>query len=131
MYRFLFWKEARLEGYLVLQVPAFVMNHVWCTIVDWRATSPSVSAELIQAATEGGRFQTLQVWTESLSDEMKLLLRAVGFSSDAESDLPAHNPCVLARTLHDPRPPSNWALANRSLLDLANWDLVAIDSDSF
>ena len=132
IYRFLYWGDSRLEGYLVLQVPAFAVDNVWCTVVDCQATSLNVSAELIRAAVEGGAFQTFQVWTESLSSELNSLLQAVGFLSNTKSDLPAAcGPCVLARAIHKPEQPGDWMLANRSLLDLANWDLRAIDSDSF
>lgn len=134
VYRFLFWEDQELEGYLVLQAPVRASNGARIHIVDWEATSTQVRTELLQAAISYARSDHLVIWSATLPDEVKALLRDNGFHfSDMTKDTGdgVWHPHVLLRSVSRDIPPRDWNLAGRDVLDLANWDLRAIYSDSF
>ena len=134
VYRFLFWDDGRLEGYLVLQAPVDAADDYWIHIVDWEATGTQVRAGLLEAAMEHTPSQMLVIWSATLSDEVKTLLKshAFHFSSDTTAtDGEVWQPHVLVRPVRSDIPPTDWRLGDRDLLNLADWDLRAIYSDNF
>ena len=66
-YRFLFWEDARLEGYLVL-CRLIQADRPAVSIVDWEATNAQVRAELLEAVIRWGNFQWLLIWSATLPD---------------------------------------------------------------
>jgi hypothetical protein len=137
-YRFLFWGESRLDGYLVLQAIRHATTQR-VSIVDWEAISAEIRGELLRAAIEWGRFAHLATWAESLPAETQSLLGEHGFTA-------ATRPTSLGRAYRDRAPRSNvlvrslrresldqprWLVAGRDLLALGDWDLRMIYSDSF
>ncbi len=129
-YRFLFWENGDLEGYLVLQTTKTHKDKLSVKIVDWEATDFRVQADLLQAAIRWGHFHRLNIWSATLPEEAKLMLQNTGFNrvEDTESVTPKP-PAVLIRPVRDEMLNTDWVLANRRLLDLANWDLRMIYSD--
>jgi GNAT superfamily N-acetyltransferase len=122
-YRFLFWQEDRLEGYLVLQeytsesAPHDVVN-----IVDWEASSAAVQEGLLEAAFAFAQDRSLVVWSATLPQSAIALLKKSGFRSIIAPKAPAP-PAVLVRPLHRQVVNGTWSLAGQALLDLASWDL--------
>ena len=77
-YRFLFWEDSRLEGYLILQTK-FNDDTLRVSIVDWEAANPRVQSELIEAVLRLEKFEAMIIWTATLPDAVKVLLGKNGF----------------------------------------------------
>jgi GNAT superfamily N-acetyltransferase len=133
-YLFLYWKEKELEGYLVLQqyVSEISMSRVRVNIVDWEATSQRVRVGLLRAAVHLSPFVDLNIWTATLGNETKNLLRDVGFRPVQEGQEGAgveqEQPCLLVRSVRADVPEAAWSLGNRRLPDMADWDMRMIYS---
>jgi hypothetical protein len=129
-YRFLYWDEDGLKGYLVLQ--EYVTQYLSRTrvnIVDWEATSLQAREGLLRAAVSCCGFFDMGIWTSTLDSEKKMLLRNAGFNPVNESKSMAHQPyCLLVRPVRDEIRGTDWVIANMSLLDMANWDVRLIFS---
>ncbi|MGC2460121.1 MAG: GNAT family N-acetyltransferase [Steroidobacteraceae bacterium] len=124
-YRFLFWANPRLEGYLVLQecTSAYAVNDV-VNVVDWEATSAAVQAELLGAATRLITDRNLVIWSASLSRELTMLLDESGFKVEpAPRTVAQQRHTLLVRPVGAAGLNGDWLLAGRRLLDLDSWDL--------
>ena len=131
LYRFLFWEDARLEGYLILQTSVYT-DRVRVSIVDWEANNMQVRADLLQAAIQRGNFVDLRTWSATLPPEAKTLLQNSGFNSlDETGSITGSYSTVLVRPVHDEMLKADWVFAGRRLLDLANWKLRMIYSDAY
>jgi hypothetical protein len=131
-YRFLYWREKRLMGYLVLQSSIHpIRNQTWANIVDWEATDTNVKTNLLQAAIEYGKFNDLGVWAAHLGEATQSLLTESGFRYFDTADSEVPYPTVLVRPIEEGIPDREWVLADRSLLELGNWDVRGIYSDGF
>lgn len=134
LFRFMFWEDAGLEGYLILQTSATTGNDTWINIVDWEASHMEARAGLLRAALKWGNFDTLTVWSTSLTDEVKTLLSECGFQFLEEAYSLAHGlycPSILVRPVRPEMLHLDWVLANRRLLDMSEWDVRAIYSDDY
>lgn len=135
-YRFFFWGDAALEGYLVLRTSVHGKR---VSIVDWEATNIKVRADLLQAVIQWGEFDKLTLWTATLPTEVKTLLHNAGFSTVGKTEsigrahsVRASRPTVLLRAVRrDMLKEADWVIAHRRLLDLENWDLRMIYSDNY
>ncbi len=133
-YRFVFWEDTELEGYLSLQTPAVISNDTWVNIVDWEATRMEARADLLRAALQWGCFDTVTIWSVSLPDEVRTLLGECGFDFLEEAYSLEHGlycPSILVRPVRPEMLQSDWAYANRRLLDMSDWDARAIYSDDY
>jgi hypothetical protein len=137
LYRFLVWVEDRMEGYLILQAPT-MRDDPNFHIVDWEAADDRIRGELLGVAIAMGNFPALNVWSVSLPAPVKALLRRTGFrtppwpgSIGRAYRAASYRPTLLVKSLDRQRPLRDWVLADRSLLDIENWDLRGIYSDSF
>jgi GNAT superfamily N-acetyltransferase len=119
-YRFLYWDEGGLEGYLVLQAYRLDRSR-GVNIVDWEGWTSRIRADLLRAAIEWGGFEKLTIWTATLSDEMRGLLSAAGFVSPAPGLL--HSPNVLVASTRPAASTPDPAPEGRRLLDVAEWDM--------
>jgi hypothetical protein len=128
-YRFLYWQESRLEGYLVLSRRASDLGG-WdrVYIADLEASDMRVRSELLAAAIRWGRFPELVTWTASLSDEECRLLGSQGFAPVDPEDTSRGCPCILLRPLRNDRPDTDWRLGTTRLLDIGNWDMRVLYS---
>jgi hypothetical protein len=134
LYRFMFWEDAELEGYLILQIQAVAGDSIWATIVDWEASHVEARADLLRAAMQWGNFDAVTVWSTSLPDEVKTLLGECGFRFLEEVDSLAQGlycPSILVRPTRSEMLQLDWVYANRRLLDMSNWDVRAIYSDDY
>lgn len=128
-YRFLYWEEARLEGYLVLSrrmsdIGAF--DRVY--IADLESTSMRVRKALLAAAIRWGRFPEFVAWTASLSNEELELLKGEGFAPVDRDDAARGVPAVMVRPLDGTLAASQWNLGERRILDANNWDVRVLCS---
>ena len=123
-YRFLYFGNTRLEGYLVLmsQHPT-TPSPTRVKIVDLEATSASVRSELLDAAIDLGRFPELFAWAATLPGEARTYLVSRGFKP-ADLELRARGcPCVLVRPVSPESTASPWMLGTCRLTNLADWDM--------
>ena len=127
-YRFLYWYDRRLEGYLVLR--AALARERPVSLVDWEGDSVRVRAALLEAALEWGRFPNMRAWGAMLDGPERDLLERHGFRPPVRSPdrPPSHASTVLVRSF-GATGLGAWTLAGRRLLHLASWDLRLIYSD--
>ena len=130
-YRFLFWEDATLEGFLILQTARFAdfLEH---RIPDLRGTSPAVKRDLLYAVRDRGGLDDLVVWTSSLPEEDRALFGSAGFKPmDESSGVKGFRRTLMVRSVDDRASAGDWTLSGRALLDLANWDIRMLDSDAY
>jgi hypothetical protein len=129
-YRFLYWSDRELEGYLVLQeyVSDYAIKHV-INIVDWEASTDAIRGELLRAAVALVRRRDLVIWSSGLPETMRAVLARSGFRPNPEPDSAARQRDVLLiRRTGESRPEDSWEFAGRRLLDLKNWDVPMLYS---
>jgi GNAT superfamily N-acetyltransferase len=128
-YRFLFWDDGRLEGYLVLQAtPLPWMPYI--NLVAWEATTERACAGLLQAAIELVGRETLFTWSATLEESEQPILDAAGFTRVVQT-ITQHPATVLVRPIRDEMLDQEWLVGGSRLLDLGSWDLRMIYSDGF
>ena len=129
-YRFLFWEEAGLKGYLVLQeyvTPYLSKTRV--NIVDWEAANTHIRGELLRAAVGCCGLFHMEIWSATLDNEKKDLLRDAEFHPvDESKGMAQHQVCLLVRPARDDIRDTDWEIANVSLLEMGNWDVRMIFS---
>lgn len=130
-YRFLYWGESQLEGYLVLQT-SLNQNSGVVNIVDWEATSEQVRSDLLHAAIHWGNFEKLTTFQATLSKGTKRLLQENRFVPvKGKGLLERSRPTVLIRPTQNGGTSSLWRLGETQMLDQANWDIRMIYSDGY
>lgn len=123
-YRFLFWDEGGLQGYLVLQRYLSERADQHCVnITDWEAADDRVRAGLLAAAIRWGDFGRLHAWTIGAGESVRALLRQHGFAAAPAVGVAARSSGLLVRQLGASPSGGPWTLGSRDLLDLADWDL--------
>lgn len=128
-YRFLYWEESRLEGYLVLsRLVSDLGGWYRVYIADFEATDMKIRSALLSAATTCGRFPELVTWTASLADAEVRLLESHGFVPVDHVDTSRGCPSILVRVLRNDPPREKWEMASRDLLDIRNWDIRVLYS---
>ena len=134
-YRFLFWDNGRLEGFLVLHMKVYPPdNNESAYIVDWDAIDGQIWNDLLQAAIRWGNFNHISIWSAALPEDVKRLLRKAGFAfrdktGSATRDVRGEN--ILVKSINQKIPQPNWIMGGRDLLDSTNWDLRTIYSDDY
>ena len=69
-FRFLFWDDGQLGGYLILR-GGIARSGSRAGILDWEASEPQIKRELLSAAVCWGRFKSVDIWSASLDAETK------------------------------------------------------------
>jgi GNAT superfamily N-acetyltransferase len=134
-FRFLFLEDAGLEGYIVLQAPVYAYDgKARVNIVDWEVSNVQVWAGLLQAAIGWGNFDKLTIWSATLSDETNAILQEMDFkfvnkTGRITQDIDLTS--IMTRPVRQDMLQTDWVVADRRLLDSANWDLRMIFSDDF
>jgi GNAT superfamily N-acetyltransferase len=133
-YRFLFWENPQLEGYLVLQTSVNAQaDTAWVNIVDWEATTPQVQADLLQTALTWGQFKEVEIWSATLAESAKQVLDQAGFHFFNRTGSALRNVRGARMMLYSLPINGNqteWAENHNHLFDLANWDIRMVDSDA-
>jgi len=95
-YRFLYWYEPDLRGFLVLQL-ARRGDAADINVVDWEAATPELLDAMIAALVAIPGYDALSVWTATLPPNARttLLRHEFGPFDDSRGD-PAYRPGLLA-----------------------------------
>ena len=134
-YRFLFWDQNHLDGYLVLCGKVYPPNNDELVyIVDWDAINGDIWFHLFQAAMQWGNFNYISIWTAALSKDLKRLLRNAGFvfmdkTGSATRDIRGEN--IFVKPINQKTQQPKWVMGGRDLLNPTSWDLRTIYSDNF
>lgn len=83
-YRFVYWREARLEGFVVLQLRRDG-NGADIRVVDWEASRAQILDEIFRRIVAVGGFDVLSMWTATMPERLANTLAALGFSERDES----------------------------------------------
>jgi len=122
-YRFVYWDEARLEGYLVLQeYTSEFGDRESVNIVDWEASDSAIREGLLRSAVAVARGRRLSTWTATLPEATVGLLADYGFAAEREPP-EAAPPSVIVRALAFDKLQAGWMLGGLPFLDLGSWDL--------
>lgn len=126
-YRFLYWHDGGLQGYLVLQRSVSdLADAAIVSVLDWEASDDRVRAGLLDAALRCGRFERVHALVRDLEDPAARLLRQRGFAPREAKDLRERSRGVLVRRLGSAAEP--WRLGSRNLDDIRDWDLRMVYS---
>ena len=133
-YRFIYWRDTKLRGFLVLQKARG--NAEIVRIADWEVENEQILKRLFRVAIDSGKFASLTIWSAALSEEMVSFLSDSGFALIDESmGVADYRPGFLIKPLGDNPAGSptdgSWEVSGRRIDDFANWDLRPIHSDSF
>ncbi len=134
-YRFLYADDGRLKGYLVLCMlvgAPGLEGHV--QIVDWDVSDEQTWRELLEATMEWGAFQRINIWSASLPESAREVLREKGFefrdkTGSAIQDI--DGTLILIAPAGMPAKSCDWTLGDRNILEPTHWDLRASLSDAF
>jgi GNAT superfamily N-acetyltransferase len=130
-FRFLYWGQSKLEGYLVLETGAFPRDgrHSTVLVSDWEATNLEVFEALMMTAIRLGEFDELVAWEGAVPRPARELLTEAGFRRVSKpGGKPQYRPTVLVRATGDNKNPAEWRLAGNPLLDASRWDVRPIYS---
>ena len=133
-YRFIYWRDTKLRGFLVLQKKRGSADYV--RIADWEAENEEILKCLFNVAIKFGKLTPLSIWSSALSEDMVSFLCDSGFVlTDESRGVEGYSPGLLIKSLGDDgadsTADSNWEVSGRRIDDIANWDLRPIYSDSF
>jgi hypothetical protein len=126
-YRFLYWDDGGLRGYLVLGARTGRRENA--AIVDWDAEDMDVRMRLLDAALEWGKFRSIQTWAGGIPSTVREQLAVRRFHEEGSAR--SWDTAILARPTCDAGMHDAWALGGRSMLDAARWDLRMINSDAY
>lgn len=125
-YRFLYWDDGALQGYLVLQrYLAEGADRQRINIVDWEAIDERVRARLLSVALSRGAFARVHTWTVGATAPVRRLLRRHGFvaADDPAGGIRTRSSGLLVRQLVPGRDAGRWLFGERDMLDVGDWDL--------
>ncbi len=126
-YRFFYFDEQALGGYLVLHRTASDRgDRTRVSIVEWEATSTKIQLALLDEALHRGAFAYLETWGATLPRPLRAELETRGFRAAHPGTLQRPGHRILVRGL-DPSL-ADWTLNGRSLLDMSQWDLRQLHS---
>lgn len=127
-FRYLYWGEERLEGYLILQNTSG-QRHV--RIADWEASDPQIGSLLLKTVVDLGRLRSLRVWSATLQRQACEQLAKLGFSpADEDPSFPRYSWRFLFKFLDDASDSSTMTLLGLPPLEVDSWDLRMIYSDA-
>jgi GNAT superfamily N-acetyltransferase len=130
-YRFLFWDDGGLQGYLVLQRSlSDPFDQDLVNIADWEAADEHIAAELLRASLDRGRFGRVQAWGATVAPPRQAALDFHGFTAADQGGIRARSHGLLVRKLGEPGGEQRWRLGSRDLLQITDWDLRMIYSMS-
>ena len=128
-YRFLFWDDSELEGYLILQSMTFNQDGT-VNLVDWCAISDEILGELLEAAIPLMSGQMLALWGGTLTRKERRIFEAANFKPQPQEVM--HYPWLAAtRPVRDEMLADEWLLGEMPMLDMTNWDFRMLHSRAF
>jgi hypothetical protein len=127
-YRYLFWEDSELQGYLILQATRFFPHHP-VALVDWCASSDEIWAELLHAAIQLTQGEDLFTWSATMSEQEHGAFENAGFRPIPEGS--TNNPWIAAACPVREMLDQEWCLGDQRLLDIKNCDFRLLDPRSF
>jgi GNAT superfamily N-acetyltransferase len=130
-YRYIFWGNDRLDGYLVLQeYTSEYANRKVLNIVSWEGSNVTIQKSLLRVAIAAfAKGREVMVWSANLSQQTIALLRESGFRFLTPPTNGTHSPPeIIVRPITAFHSGGEWILGDRRLLDLENWDLQMLYS---
>ena len=95
-YRFLFWDESGLEGFLILQLARHA-KAADIRFVDWEASKPEILDAMLSRLVEFRGYDSLSIWSATLPANIKASLQGLGFALiDETRGDPNYRPGLLA-----------------------------------
>jgi len=127
-YRYLFWEDQRIEGYLVLQRSLLSRGEPASVVVsDWEGTGDAVRTDLLDAAVRHGRFSHLATWTATYPESVKATLTRVGFVPIDLKRRVRGQPAALIRPVRDADLDHEWTIEGHPVMGLDNWRFRLLD----
>jgi len=126
-YRFLVWRDSRLEGFLVLRA-SVVPWRSEVGIAAWLASTDAVRSALLKVAVRLMECGTLRVWSATASVAEREALAAEAFTP-VRSSITENPGMALVRSTRSEMLSREWLLDGRRLQEMASWDLQMICSD--
>lgn len=125
-YRFLYWGQESLDGYMILQN---IVGEAHINIVDWEATGSEIRSDLLEAALTWGHFRNVCTWGTTLPEPVIEILRQAGFTAaSVAKDATSRGGQFMLKSLGTDE--TSDMISNRRLLDPGHWDLRMIYSDA-
>lgn len=125
-YRFLYWYDDGLKGYLVLQSHLYSIESLGTyNIFELEATDSSIKIELLNAMTSIMNDVSISVWTNMLDQVSYEFLESKGFKEEnSAKSVKEHSRTILIRPIgkHDEK----IEFQGLNLLDADNWDFKMI-----
>jgi hypothetical protein len=128
-YRFFYWQDAALEGFLVVRRTLSKTGPV--QLVDWAVSDPEVLAKLIEAALYDAGLEGMQLWSATLPESVTAALGDRGFAPVKPSREAGYYPSLLAHRKNAGPSGGEWSLAGLDISDVNNWDLRMASSDQY
>ena len=122
-YRFVFWGDENLDGYMVLQN---TVGRRQVNIVDWEGRNPQVRSDLLEAVIGLGQFRTMGTWGATRHGPDIEALQKSGFSHANTAAASSGGRFMLKPLGPDA---GNIGILGCHPLDQGNWDLRMIYSD--
>jgi GNAT superfamily N-acetyltransferase len=124
-YRFFFWQEQHLEGYLILQeyTSEYDRRDV-VNVVDWEASHLSIKARLLDAAISLLAGAPIVIWSATLGRQEIEILRKSHFCLLKSGGDPLRSPpAILLRPIKKSPAEDEWRVGDIPLLFLDSWDM--------
>lgn len=126
-YRFVYWDDGELRGFLVLQRPRSGRIRQ-LNLLDWQADTRETKRALLNAALKLAGPSCVTTWTVGLPDMNKELLREAGFAPfDESSGVKRYRPSLLVRPIGG----ENIDGAAQTMVNPEGWDIRMLFSDEF
>ena len=120
IYRYVYWYEGDLEGYLILE--AWRGKSEYVSVIDAEATRNEILLKMMEWVTNILRCSEITTWARCLPSDLSQHLAQFGFR---QQEYPAafgkNLPCIMVRSLNDGEP--DWCCSGIDLRDLDNWDM--------
>jgi hypothetical protein len=126
-YRFGYFGQSPLDGYMILAAERYGVRQDCVTIVDWEGRTPAIKEELLESAVSTGRLALVNIWGAGVGEAERQMLERRGFcrSQMTATVSSPFRTILVGRTTAD----ESWLLGVRNVLDLANWDVRGLYSD--
>lgn len=130
-YRFVFFGESGLQGFLVLRV-ARLGDGADISIVDWAATTLDILGAMLARVVETGGYDSLSIWSAALDADSLARLQGLGLvPEDQTRGLPGYRPGLLATGPRGAEIGQADPVAAAHLAGLDRWDLRPLYSDFY
>jgi hypothetical protein len=129
-YRFFYWQDTALEGFLVVRRP-YRAKIGPVQLADWAVSDPEVFAKLLEAALYDAALGGMQTWSATLPESVTTALVERGFAPVESSREAGYHPSLLAHRKKTEPNGGTWNLAGLDISDVNNWDLRMASSDQY